>query len=264
MESERITPHKVTKPIQLLAAWLVGLCVIDGAFLATATSLSSGGLQVTLVIAAIINVPLFIVAIFLLQTKIRPEMQEDVYYAQYLDKKTNKPTEITFADMSVRSFEKIGADVRAIANTISGDSGELGTKEPLKFRFGIAINDYLPWFSDLKKDMRAGEFEVTDVFGKINKTEQPEKFVISIDRQAHGPSIRALLRVLLKYNFDGIEITDSFNQPDPSDVYIGGYGYERGYALITEELKNIVESDFDFVDLQRYVTFNKIVIEEVN
>jgi hypothetical protein len=29
----RIDPERVTKPIQLLAAWLVGLIVVDGSFL---------------------------------------------------------------------------------------------------------------------------------------------------------------------------------------------------------------------------------------
>ena len=31
----------------------------------------------------------FLFALFLLQTKFRPELQEDQYYSQYLDKKTN-------------------------------------------------------------------------------------------------------------------------------------------------------------------------------
>lgn len=40
-----------------------------------------------LTIAAVINVPIFIVSLFLLQTKFRPEMQEDTYYSQYLERK---------------------------------------------------------------------------------------------------------------------------------------------------------------------------------
>lgn len=38
-----------------------------------------------LVIASVVNVPVFIFALFLLQTKFRPQMQEDSYYAKYLE-----------------------------------------------------------------------------------------------------------------------------------------------------------------------------------
>jgi hypothetical protein len=85
MNSSRIAPERVTRPIQLLAAWLVGLIVVDASFLMAAQQITrpdwASGL---LVIAAVANVPVFIGALFLLQTKFRPEMQEDAFYAQYL------------------------------------------------------------------------------------------------------------------------------------------------------------------------------------
>ena len=40
MIEPRIQPEKITKPIQLLAAWLAGLVVVNGAFL---TGASYGG-----------------------------------------------------------------------------------------------------------------------------------------------------------------------------------------------------------------------------
>ncbi|MBU1355068.1 MAG: hypothetical protein KJ620_00690 [Candidatus Edwardsbacteria bacterium] len=84
----RILPEKVTKPIQLLAAWLSGLIIVDGIYLFAAIQINSpswaSGL---LVIASIINVPLFLLSIFMLQTKFRPEMQEDSYYSKYLEQK---------------------------------------------------------------------------------------------------------------------------------------------------------------------------------
>jgi len=87
--NQKIPVEKVTKPIQLLAAWLTGLIVVDAAFLTAANTLSepiwAKGL---LIIAAIINVPLFLISIFLLQTKFRPEMQEDAFYSKYLESKT--------------------------------------------------------------------------------------------------------------------------------------------------------------------------------
>ena len=41
MAEQKIVPEKITRPIQLLAAWLAGLVLIDGAFLTTAAVLST-------------------------------------------------------------------------------------------------------------------------------------------------------------------------------------------------------------------------------
>lgn len=87
MGLQRIDAAKITRPIQLLAAWLIGLIVVNGSFLAAAITLSSPAwTPALLVIASVINVPLFLLCIFLLQTKFRPEMQEDRYYSEYLSK----------------------------------------------------------------------------------------------------------------------------------------------------------------------------------
>ena len=83
-----IVPHKITKPIQLLAAWLAGLAIVNASFLTAAGLLHSPTwLAPLLTIASVVNVPLFIVSLFLLQTKFRPEMQEDTFYSQYLERK---------------------------------------------------------------------------------------------------------------------------------------------------------------------------------
>ncbi len=75
---QKLKAHKITKPIHLLAAGLVGLVLVDGSLLATAVGVDSGSwLSTAFVVAAIVNVLLFLLAIFLLQTKFRPEMQED-------------------------------------------------------------------------------------------------------------------------------------------------------------------------------------------
>lgn len=85
MTEQKIVPERVTKPIQLLAAWLVGLILVNGSFLVAAQQIVrpdwASGL---LVAASVLNVPAFLIALFLLQTKFRPQLQEDVYYSQYL------------------------------------------------------------------------------------------------------------------------------------------------------------------------------------
>ncbi len=110
MSNHKITPEKVTRPIQLLAAWLTGLVIIDGSFLTAATQITTplwaAGF---LVIAAIINVPLFLISIFLLQTKFRPEMQEDAYYSKYLERQyTNyeKPIQEPNLEKQIKNISK--------------------------------------------------------------------------------------------------------------------------------------------------------------
>jgi hypothetical protein len=91
MSQHKIEPHKITKPIQLLAAWLTGLAIIDISFLTAASQITTPSWTPgLLVVAAVINVPLFVVSIFLLQTKFRPEMQEDSYYSDYLNRKNDQ------------------------------------------------------------------------------------------------------------------------------------------------------------------------------
>ena len=91
MSEQNINPNQVTKPIQLLAAWLVGLILINGSFLGAAQLIENPdwapGL---LVIAAVLNVPIFLGLIFFLQTKFRAELQEDTFYSKHLEKVTGE------------------------------------------------------------------------------------------------------------------------------------------------------------------------------
>lgn len=119
MSDHKINPEKVTKPIQLLAAWLVGLIAIDMTFLLAAQQISKPEwASSALVVAAIVNVPIFITALFLLQTKFRPQMQEDSYYAKYLEgsyTSTNVSSEVAVkaevAETTKKLVERLGSDV---------------------------------------------------------------------------------------------------------------------------------------------------------
>ena len=92
MSKHDITPEKITSPIQLLAAWFVTLIVLNGAFLTAACNISSTWLSAFLVIAAILNVPLFLGCMFLLQTRFLAEMQSDEHYSEYLRQKNKTKT----------------------------------------------------------------------------------------------------------------------------------------------------------------------------
>jgi len=87
MADAQIQPHRITKPIQMLAVWMLALIVLDGSFLGAARLLTKPDwVPPLLVIAAVAFVPLFLIALFLLQTKFRPQLQEDAYYAEYLER----------------------------------------------------------------------------------------------------------------------------------------------------------------------------------
>lgn len=93
MAKHEIAPEKITSPIQLLAAWFVALIVLDGAFLTAAGVVSSPTwVPPVLVFASILNVPLFLGCMFLLQTRFRPEMQSDEHYSEYLKQKERANT----------------------------------------------------------------------------------------------------------------------------------------------------------------------------
>ena len=82
-----IVPHKIDKPLQVLAAWLIALILLDSAFLTAAANIEEPTwIRPLLIIAAILFVPLFLVFIFLMQTKFRPQLQADPYYEKWLER----------------------------------------------------------------------------------------------------------------------------------------------------------------------------------
>lgn len=71
-----------------------------------ATSMSPNSWEPgALTIAAIANVPLFIGALFVLQTNFRPELQEDSYCSSYLNNRTNQVITISKKDALVEALE---------------------------------------------------------------------------------------------------------------------------------------------------------------
>lgn len=66
MVTHKIEAHKITKPIQLMVVWFVALLLIDTAFLTAAAKINSPTwLAPTIVISAIVFVPLFLIGVFL-------------------------------------------------------------------------------------------------------------------------------------------------------------------------------------------------------
>ena len=124
MSNNKIEAHKITKPIQLLAAWLVGLAIINVTFLTAAASITQPSWVTGLLsIAAVINVPVFVMSIFLLQTKFRPEMQEDSYYSDYLNNRQGS--------FLIKEPSKSSDDIKASIETLSKKITELAESKPV-------------------------------------------------------------------------------------------------------------------------------------
>jgi hypothetical protein len=88
MSSPQIEPHKITRPIQLLAVWIAGLVLLVGAFLTAAAKIQDPTwLPAFFGIAAVALVPLFVVLIFVMQTRFREQLQDDPYYSDWLKRR---------------------------------------------------------------------------------------------------------------------------------------------------------------------------------
>lgn len=253
MAEQRIEPSRVTKPIQLLAAWLTGLVLVNGAFLGSAIGIPAQWLQAVLVIAAVLNVPAFLFAIFLLQTRYRPEMQEDVFYSKYLDKKTQALVDVKQVRMAESVNEQVLAEIRAISALLPNATTGTAAKHVIeRRRYSLSINDFFPQFAELRSDLRSQGFWINSIFGSTNsKPERPKVYIISICDDVDIGYMREVLRVLLKYPFDGIKI--SHRVPvDDSDVYLGSYDISSGYAALTPELQQLVDAEFERLDIEHY------------
>lgn len=106
MTEPRIEPHRITKPIQILAVWFAALVLVVGAFLTAAAMITQPEwIGPMLAIAAVAFVPIFLIATFLMQTRFRTHLQEDHYYAQWL-----KTKELPFVDFKAENVAQVAND----------------------------------------------------------------------------------------------------------------------------------------------------------
>jgi len=153
----QIKPHLVTKPIQLLATWLLGLTIVNSSFLTAADYITSPEWAPgALVIAAICYVPLFLISLFLLQTKFRPEMQEDSYYSDYLRNKNSDTANKINEDDIKKHAEKLAENIIA-ALKLNG----------LLF-YQTFIKENVTEHGPSSPNYRLGENELLDLFAPLH------------------------------------------------------------------------------------------------
>ncbi|MEZ8882154.1 hypothetical protein AB4511_04485 [Vibrio sp. 10N.222.54.F6] len=253
MNNQKVDPQKVTKPIQLLAAWLVGLIMVNGGFLGTAVALGSSAWESSvLIIAAVLNVPLFLGAIFLLQTRFRPELQEDSFYSRYLDKKSNQI--VTVKNDDHHELNTLKAEFKKLEGLIQHSHSE----EQNSFgNWSIALNKLLPDYFEIRKSLRSEGIRLKSIFGDTLDSELPKNKVVALSHALDHQSVITLLKLMSQFDIDGYAYFDPIPEIDPEDVYIGSYGYDQGEDLrdaipITDELRQLLADSCSKADLNEY------------
>jgi len=249
MPEQKIEAHKITKPIQLLAAWLVGLILVNGSFLATAKLMTTPSwVSGLLTIAAIANVPIFLVCIFLLQTRFRPEMQEDIYYAKYLENKISPVTGIEPIEPLVESLRN---------DLIESNKFTIGLLRDLGDNIKL-LADNVESFSIQAHIGEAGQSKQLDELEQrlISSKKDIEIFEKSIDWQKSYieindliPDYSALMQKLAK---EGIIIKNTFGStsgdPEIPKLRIISFGNEIDINHLRKILPILMEFQFEYIN----------------
>lgn len=263
MTTHKIEPHRITKPIQLLAAWIIGLILTDSIFLYTAVSFQSGTWERgALVIASILNVPGFLFALFLLQTKFRAELQEDTFYNEYINKKTAVPQRVerdAIQDARIDELEKM---LRRLHPVSPVEHITVGATQSDWDVWPVAVNFQHPQYLKIREALRAESISVSSVFGNDLNSNVPSKWIIAINPAIPFQMKTQLLKALIPFNFDGFELHVPVREVDENeDVYIGGYGI-GDYCEIDEEFKLLIARDIEEVDFSNYYRGRRLCAEK--
>jgi hypothetical protein len=232
-EQAPIRPERITKPIQLLAAWLAGLTIVNGSFLLAATRvLQPTWIPATLVIASIANVPIFLFAIFLLQTKFRPEMQEDTFYAPYLASKTANTERLVAPEAVAVLREEIARIDKMLAvPAAAGQVVSLSVERIDWSTVTVSVNKSLGNFSAVVAALGKEGIPIHETFG--GKNAPPDVFSIAVGPGFTVVQVKSLLDAASGITTGWI----SFAYEEPLSNYnrtvlVGAYGsYEYGMRI---------------------------------
>jgi len=226
-QGQTINPQKINKPIQLLAAWLAGLILINGTFLSAAVLIEKPSWAAGfLVVAATINVPVFILSLFLLQTKFRSEMQEDSFYHEYLINKLGAPKDIAKSEFPVT------------------------TKNATWEGYKILINHHFIKDQMLISSLSRHGIQVTGAFGAENP---PQDKVATVGRNFTLEQLKQILPVLREANFGWVNFgaDEEIDGEYDNIILIGSYvsspnkhSITTSSALEITSKENAVASDF--------------------
>lgn len=221
MSDPKIQPATITKPMQLLAAWLVGLLAIDGWFLVAATRLTPGSAEsAALIWASIANVPLFLAALFLLQTKFRPELQEDLYYSTYINQKTNQTISVSKDEQRLAT---VLGRIERVENLLKASATEAISREHANLLSAVAfgINEHFVDREELSKKLLSLGVARHTWFGG---EDPPKGRVVSISEYLPSETQEAIVAAIEKLGFTRYNLFDNQFEGIDEDVLIGSYG----------------------------------------
>lgn len=220
MNNQHIKPEKITKPLQLLGAWLAGLFSINSCFLFAASNMEQDSFgSLLLIVASVLNVPIFLAAVFLLQTKFRPEMQEDQYYSTYLSSKTNEKVYVPKSEQKIKELEKqiVTLNSNLSLLTVSDIKSQL---KDIKF----AINECLILSGTFEQNLKAYGIKTVNLFGSESA---PVTEVVAISTYLSNDLINEILSLVKKLGFKQYTFFDNVDEEIEELVIIGAYGADN-------------------------------------
>ncbi|HTJ48460.1 MAG TPA: hypothetical protein VL443_03320 [Cyclobacteriaceae bacterium] len=283
MQENQIKPEKITKPIQLLAVWLIGLILLVGSLLsASATIKSPDWLPAFFAISAVTIIPVFLFLIFMLQTKFRPEMQEDLFYSKYLDKNTmtfeyaDRNDSFSFETTKLREeiisiSEETKRELENVKKLIDKDG--VKTKEETEIEtiiensdnrleqlkaivklasIDLRINVSLPKYVHITQVVQKIGFTKYTEFG--HKKGTPEMFLASFGKKIPLEIIRDLVFDLIPYGLTHIKEVANVSRlvQRSNTIFLGSYSLFENNIKVDDELINKLHSinpDTDFYDI---------------
>lgn len=244
--TSNIDTKSVTKPIQLLAAWLIGLITVDAGFLTAATHFA-GGERTALIVASIVNVPLFLVALFLLQTRFRPEMQEDIFYSKYLDNKTNQV-------ITKNRFDSFEVELKNIKEIVIQRSVQLELRPDLASPLMLAsvsvgVNKHLENFASIMAKVESVGYRRPKAFGA---KQAPVGAYMAVDENMDFQARIAAIKLAIACNIDGYGYFSPREEEIEESILIGAYGLEGGQIPLLPTLRRMLDDDVDPAQLREY------------
>jgi hypothetical protein len=229
MEQQQIRPERITKPIQLLAAWLVGLLTVDGAFLLAAAKMDLNSWQSgALVVAAILNVPLFIGALFLLQTKFRPELQEDSFYSTYLSNRTNELIKVPRRDMVI---DQLSSRIQQLENSLRKPIAGEVTVAVAALSYGVNVQ--LDNHAAIEAELEKLDVQLITTFGE--NSNKPDNMKVALAEHLPKHIVNEVLQLAKRLGFEYFAYIDPWENIQ-EDVLFGAYG-ELGVKIMLKKPK---------------------------
>ncbi len=291
MQEHKISPEKITKPIQLLAAWLIGLLLLVSTLLAASGTVKEPDwLPAFFGISAVAIIPVFLVLIFLLQTKYRPEMQEDSYYSKYLNQKTAKTKNITavnalnnvlpikmqFGNLG-QEVMKMSKDFKGIRNIIEKPNKFKGTTDAFsgnKIEFLLAKTDQR--LGELKQNIELEKFnlwlntkihkylEILSVIREMGFTSIhefgnkpiPAYFAVAFGRDVPFELAKNMILKLIPLGAGIVQEVEEEIEWSCNDIYIGSYATNINPVIIDEHFidkLNVVNEEINFSEFLKKV-----------